>query len=425
MDKKKHDEGLSIPESLKIVNEHILTNSAFENALSTSTFASLAALNKTHLDIMESVKPLNQAIGNIYFKSNNISEVCESLFNTNPKWREAFYNTINMQNEVFRNASVFSQSKDIESLTKGLTQSNYFKALEKYTQVFDEKIILGQNLAFLKMSNMLGEAIHGNLGAGIPSIIKTMNIGTAHGLSKAPGIQFDKESKTYFDESAPENSASPDATNIIFSGLDLLSELSAEELFEFFRYIKEYPFLATNHSVGVKILGIIGNWESCIGFDKDYYYHARARNKEAIPYTDSDMCCAPNGLTLEGRYNLSGQSHYYFSDKESGAVNETKKHCSKEMAIQVAKMKPNCQIKILDLSSEKKGNRFLEYCRYQTDSAKVDHLRSEYLIPSYVANCCKLSNIDGIKYYGSSEYNNYVTWKDHYFDIISHKLDVK
>ena len=45
-------------------------------------------------------------------------------------------------------------------------------------------------------------------------------------------------------------------------------------------------------------------------------------------------------------------------------------------------------------------------------------MRSEYLIPSFVADCCYSSNIDGIKYYGSKEYTNYVTWDDRHFDFL-------
>lgn len=39
-----------------------------------------------------------------------------------------------------------------------------------------------------------------------------------------------------------------------------------------------------------------------------------------------EMLKAPAGLPLEGRYNMAGQSCFYFADNENGAINEVKKH---------------------------------------------------------------------------------------------------
>lgn len=424
MDKKMEKNGLSITESLNIMSQQSQTNSALNQVLVDATNESLRSLGNINKDIENAIIPISQALSEMASLTDDIVNACHNaICNANEQCIEALKNTLSLQNEVFVNSSFFASSKEIEQLVRGLSQNKHFDALANFTKVFDNNTISGQDLAFLKLTNKLDEAIHTDLRRGIPSTIKAMNIGTAHGLSKSLSIEFDRESKSFFDKAAPENIASVDETNIIFSGLQFLSELSAEELFDFLNYIKEYPFFASKHYVGRKILRIIGKWESFINFDKDKYYHARTRKNDAIPYTDSEMCRAPTGLPLEGRYNLSGQSHYYFSNLQKGAVNETRKHCSREMIIQVAQIKPNCTIKMIDLSSEYQGNKFLEYCRYQFDSTKVDHLRSEYLIPSYVASCCKLSSIDGIKYYGSSEYDNYVTWKDHYFDFVSHELN--
>ena len=41
----------------------------------------------------------------------------------------------------------------------------------------------------------------------------------------------------------------------------------------------------------------------------------------------------------------------------------------------------------------------------------------QYLLPNYVASCCKRLGIDGIKYL-SGNYACYVTWKDDYFDFV-------
>lgn len=47
---------------------------------------------------------------------------------------------------------------------------------------------------------------------------------------------------------------------------------------------------------------------------------------------------------------------------------------------------------------------------------KSDKMPKEYLIPCFVADCCKCIGFEGIKYYGSKEYNNYVVWDDGFFD---------
>lgn len=74
--------------------------------------------------------------------------------------------------------------------------------------------------------------------------------------------------------------------------------------------------------------------------------------------------------------------------------------------MQVARLKPKRSIKMMDLSDEiTNKNKFLECIRYTaSESVKPN----EYLLPEYLATCCKKDGIEGIKYYGSREYKNYV-----------------
>ena len=46
-----------------------------------------------------------------------------------------------------------------------------------------------------------------------------------------------------------------------------------------------------------------------------------------------------------------------------------------------------------------------------------DKIKKEYLLPNFVAACCREVGIEGIKYY-SSGYNCYVTWQDDYFSFV-------
>ena len=115
---------------------------------------------------------------------------------------------------------------------------------------------------------------------------------------------------------------------------------------------------------------------------------------------------------------IRDQSHYYFSDMEKGAVLEVRKH-TKDTRVQIAKLYPNKSIRMIDLSEEiTTKNKFLEYCRFKPSQEHYTNLKREYLLPCYVAGCCERHGIEGIKYYGSKEYKNYVSWNDGYFDIV-------
>jgi hypothetical protein len=115
-----------------------------------------------------------------------------------------------------------------------------------------------------------------------------------------------------------------------------------------------------------------------------------------------------------GRFNHMKQSHYYFADSEKGARAEIAIH-KRNAEIQVARLRPKRSIKMIDLSQKiRNKNVFLEALRY---TASESCRPNEYLLPEYLATCCKKAGLEGIKYYGSKEYKNYVTWDDGYFDV--------
>ena len=47
----------------------------------------------------------------------------------------------------------------------------------------------------------------------------------------------------------------------------------------------------------------------------------------------------------------------------------------------------------------------------------------EYLLPNYVASCCRELEIDGIKY-RSTGYNCCVLWKDDYFEFVEGSREI-
>ena len=182
--------------------------------------------------------------------------------------------------------------------------------------------------------------------------------------------------------------------------------------------------LALNHKVGKKIYDIINGWNKFIDFDNCIYYHARQLTGNNKPFLDQEMLKAPINLSSHGRYNEIGRSCYYVSETKEGAIREIKKHCGGTKAcIQLAGLRPIKHAKIIDLSMDVSGtNRFIEHMRYTVDN-QDGKIVKEYLLPNFVAACCKSIGIEGIKY-KSTGYNCYVLWKDDYFEFVDGSREI-
>jgi hypothetical protein len=204
--------------------------------------------------------------------------------------------------------------------------------------------------------------------------------------------------------------------NIVCAGKDVFDsgELFSEvELMNFISYLARTPMVAGLNATGQ----IIYKWlesmyrknENSISFDRKTFYHCRSRKAEEMPYTSEEMLRAPFGLSGAGRFNQVGRSHFYFSDTQNGAETEVKKHLKKEEVLQTVMLEPVKSIKLLDLSHTlRRGSTFFRMIKYQVSDAN-NKMPREYLLPCYVADCCKAIGWEGIKYYGSKEYRNYVT----------------
>lgn len=423
MTNDKSSPQISLPDSVQIISRQMESLQSFNKAFVEANFSSLRAISALSDDLTKSMKPINDSLNEIQrIASSTASEIYKSINQINTVLYESLNKTLFMQYETIYKSSFFKLSQDITDLRLGLYK-NQFGVLNDFARVFHSEIVEGQNLALLKLSKQLMNAVSSELSPGIASVVNEMHVSTAKGIATSTVIDFNKSEKKFFDKSTEENDATIKEANIIFSGLGIFDELNEQDLFDFFNYIRKHPLLAATHSVGQKIREIIHSWQMLMDFDKECYFHARSRSPNSCPYSDLEMLQAPTGITQHGRYNMPGESHFYFSDHRKGALFETSKHCSKTDIIQIARIKPTRHIKLFDLSDDNIGKKFLEYCRFPIDSSTVDFLRREYLIPSFVASCCKESNIDGIKYYGSQEYSNYVSWDDYYFEFIDHEID--
>lgn len=88
----------------------------------------------------------------------------------------------------------------------------------------------------------------------------------------------------------------------------------------------------------------------------------------------------------------------------------------------MAEIKPVKSVRLIDLSKKiSKKNKFMEHMRYTVDNDDSNLIKPRYLLPNYVASCCKNLGIDGIKYL-SGDYACYVTWKDDYFEFVNRQI---
>lgn len=311
------------------------------------------------------------------------------------------------------------KTKEIVVLEKALLR-NEFKALQRFADTLRvAKHIEAPNVALLKMAHAF-EGV--TLPKGMTTILNQMHVGTAKVLANSESLSYDAISRRLFVERSPENTATISETNILCASMQVLSGIDEADLISFLNYLEKYPPYASTHIIGKQINDIIASWDRLIDFDCENYYHARALREGSCPYTESELLQAPHGVTWHGRFNYIGQSHFYFSDVPRGALLEVTKH-SKEKKVQIARIRPIRAIRMIDLSGEiETQNKFLEYCRFKPAPNEHPYIKREYLLPCYVANCCEMHGIEGIKYYGSREYSNYVSWNDAYFKLVDSEI---
>ena len=380
----------------------------------TNLFASNPALDSAVRQAnMLTTSPAIQAL-------KGFTNLFNDTFSGNEKVMESFLGAFSFQTELLRSTQQFYLTETISTFRNNLMHNNYFSAIEAITKSLKSSIIEVPNIALLRLNKPLLDLIDVDLPRGLRTSIDTLHTKTAIDLSTSDNISYNSKDATFFVEASPDDNCKAKEVNVIFSAARLFSELTEEELFALHRHLSTYPSLGPAHYVGEKIMKLVKNIETTISFDSQYFYHARLIDDDAPPYTDEDMTCAPHGITSFGRFNHIGDNYFYFSDQKTGAVEEVRKHSPKNK-VQVAKLRPKGKIRMVDISQNEE-NVFLKYCRFKFDPTSNKKVPREYLIPSYFSDCCKLQGFDGIKYYGTQSYKNYVTWKDGHFVFVDQEI---
>ena len=284
-----------------------------------------------------------------------------------------------------------------------------------------DRSIAAQNLAVVRMLPNYNDLV---LPRGSKKVLKSLTKTTAKKLMESDKIQFDPKGKNFYHKESPDVKFSADQITVVESSLELFEEFSLDSLLSFESKLEQNYAFASRHPVGVRIFEMLENWNYFVSFENITYYHARPLDEHQRPYHDFKMMRAPMNVSAHGRYNEVGRSCYYIAEDKEGALKEIYKHSGgTKPRVQVIGLKAVKLVKLLDLSGEaKKTNRFIEHMRFTVET-EVGKTVLEYLLPNYVASCCKEIGIDGIRY-KSSGYNCCVLWKDDYFEYVEGSREV-
>lgn len=341
-------------------------------------------------------------------------------------------NPFSINNDLSYILKLPAQTEEICKLQKSLLDNDSISAASDYVQKLNmnwskicgytdiaQRSMQAQNIAMLRL---LPDYLEYKLPYGVKDTVKKLSKNAAKRVAEADDILYDTKDRKFYHEEEPEKKVAARTITVITSSIELFADITVSQLIPFISKLADNKTFAINHPVGKHIYEIIQSWNTFIDFDCEVFYHARPIEGEEKPYQlylEQEMLKAPPYISSHGRFNEVGSSCYYFADKKEGAINEIKKHCSsKTHAIEVAEIKPKRSIKMIDLSEAglSKRNNFIDYIRLAA-SNNSGKIKKEYLLPNFVAACCREAGIEGIKYY-SSGYNCYVTWQDDYFSFV-------
>ena len=259
------------------------------------------------------------------------------------------------------------------------------------------------------------------LPRGSKQVMKALTKNAAKELAKTKDIIVDPKDGTFYHEDAPEQKITANQITVVESSLELFETIGFDELVSFETKLLREPDFAIWDPIGQKIYQIIEKWNIFISFKDITYYHARKHDTGKQPFTDEEMLKAPTNVSSHGRYNRIGRSCYYIAETKEGAINEIRKHGGgTKPEIQIVGIRAVKEAKIIDLSGRPgKSNEFIEHLRYSVDNEE-GKIVYQYLLPNFVAACCKKLGIEGIRYKSSKsqDYNCIVLWKDDYFEFV-------
>ena len=336
--------------------------------------------------------------------------------------QKSFYDLLEKQLSAYAFSKFSGTSAFLKSIESAMVNTDYDSYVNTVSEVLRKSAISTVDFNFLKyvdVSKSLGNEI--SIPSGLASSINDINVGASNRIAKTKDIVYDVESACFVASDNSNITATAKEMNVISSGAELFDYMEPEifdeiELMNFMTLLQNTPTFAAEDQVGRKIQQLIEHTVEHTDFDCDFYYHSRPQEDGACPFTFHEMLTAPSGVTGPGRYNYPGQAFYYFANTIDGSTAEVKKH-NNGKNVQTVQIRPNKSINMIDLSGSLKcGQTFLKYIRFPAGDEQIP---KAYLIPCFVSDCCRRCGIDGIKYYGTKEYSNYVSWNAGYFEFVT------
>lgn len=347
---------------------------------------------------------------------------------------------VSAQQELLAACTNSLQTPAIRDMADRFSSKDYFGAYESLASSLSGLTVRGPDIALLGNVGGLLESLGdfgygGSIPRGTKTFVRDLSKASLERLSVSEDVSVDIRGKRLLAADAETDpgacncvgddsgvvSANVRSFNVLTSSLSFLEGLSEVDMMKLQQLCSDDPAFATDCKAGRVIWETVRDWKDAISFDRPVYYHARLKPAGTAPYLKDDMAKAPRLLVKAGRFNGPQKAYYYFSDTEHGAMQEIGKHGSEDEA-QVAEIEGKRDVRLIDLSGVGRGtNYFLKYLRFPfTNTDQV--IPPEYLVPNFVAQCCRHAGIDGIKYYGSKTYSNYVVWDDDLFRIASMRV---
>lgn len=347
---------------------------------------------------------------------------------------------VSAQQELLAACMASLQTPAIRDMGDRFASKDYFGVYESLAGSLSGLTVRGPDIALLGNVSGLVDSLGdfgygGSIPRGTKTFVRDLSKASLERLSVSEDVSVDIRRKRLLAADAETDpgacncvgddsgvvSANVRSFNVLTSSLSFLEGLTEVDMMKLQQLCSDDPAFARDCKAGRLIWETVRDWRDAISFDRPVYYHARLKPAGTAPYLKDDMAKAPRLLVKAGRFNGPQKAYYYFSDTEHGAMQEIGKHGSDDEA-QVAEIEGRRDVRLIDLSAVGRGtNYFLKYLRFPfTNTDQV--IPPEYLVPNFVAQCCRHAGIDGIKYYGSKTYSNYVVWDDDLFRIASMRV---
>lgn len=429
-------EALRESEAMRLSMAKALSESvAYTEMMHKTSEAVCASMAPALVTFVDSIKSITAGV-----RLDSIRAVLDSINSSG--WLSSYrasevMKVVSAQQELLAACTASLQTPAIRDMADRFASKDYFGVYESLASSLSGLTVRGPDIALLGnvggLVDSLGDfGYGGSIPRGTKTFVKNLSKVSLERLSVSEDVSVDIRGKRLLAADAETDpgpcncvgddsgvvSASVRSFNVLTSSLSFLEGLTEVDMMKLQQLCSDDPAFARDCKAGRLIWETVRDWRDAISFDRPVYYHARLKPAGTASYLKDDMVKAPRLLVKAGRFNGPQKAYYYFSDTEHGAMQEIGKHGSGDEA-QVAEIESRRDVRLIDLSGVGRGtNYFLKYLRFPfTNTDQV--IPPEYLVPNFVAQCCRHAGIDGIKYYGSKTYSNYVVWDDGLFRIVS------